>query len=469
MADPNGQSAARLSEDIGDVLTAIRRLIAEDEALVAARDRLRGDGSASSEAILGEDAAEFLARRYGGNAALARRLVRVVEQSNASEEEAWPLGQLANGQDAARPLHAAKPRYDEEAAAPDVTAEIPQRAAVPQNDLVRTMSLLGGVPSASSATAPAVEPLMDAPQEIPAFLRNAPSPLQPVPKSVPPLRLEAARRAPPETGWRAWLRAEPRTVAEPDLPEVSTEAEAEVVAVMPEVVEPAPVDPIAEAMTPGQAFAAMVDDEDDFAEAFDWKARMRPEPIEAVKEEAEQISSPVLSTAPAYDPVVVPMIRAAAAEPHQADIPSVISAAIHDVAQVDDGVDAFATSTCADSPQPQVEHLAEVRIEPVQLAEPSAEQITDMVEDTAEIAVPAAPTENSIDPDPRGVPAAPAAAASTITGLSLEEEEKSIRELLREMIQEELHGELGQRFSRNLRAVIRREVAAAIDDQMDRF
>ena len=38
-------------------------------------------------------------------------------------------------------------------------------------------------------------------------------------------------------------------------------------------------------------------------------------------------------------------------------------------------------------------------------------------------------------------------------------------DLLREMIQEELQGEMGQRFSRNLRAVIRREIAAAIDER----
>jgi len=74
--------------------------------------------------------------------------------------------------------------------------------------------------------------------------------------------------------------------------------------------------------------------------------------------------------------------------------------------------------------------------------------------------------------DASSSPAFSAAAESrydTVTGLSPEDEEQSIRDLLRDMIQEELHGELGQRFARNLRAVIRREVAAAIDDQIDRF
>ncbi|MFD2815456.1 hypothetical protein ACFSYD_15530 [Paracoccus aerius] len=50
-----------------------------------------------------------------------------------------------------------------------------------------------------------------------------------------------------------------------------------------------------------------------------------------------------------------------------------------------------------------------------------------------------------------------------------DDEDRAIRELLREMVQEELNGELGQRFSANLRAVIRREIAAAIDAHLDRF
>lgn len=47
--------------------------------------------------------------------------------------------------------------------------------------------------------------------------------------------------------------------------------------------------------------------------------------------------------------------------------------------------------------------------------------------------------------------------------------DRPIRELLREMVQDELNGSLGERFSANLRAVIRREVAAAIDTYLDRF
>lgn len=72
MADPRmSQNAARLSEDIGDVLTAIRRMIADDDALSSARDRVRAERSG----LIQDDAGDFLARRYGGNAALARRMV----------------------------------------------------------------------------------------------------------------------------------------------------------------------------------------------------------------------------------------------------------------------------------------------------------------------------------------------------------------------------------------------------------
>ena len=98
MAERNTQSAARLSEDIGDVLTAIRRLIAEDEALSAARDRVMDDRS-GNPGIIDEDSAEFLARRHGGNAAMARKLARrrfgVAEP--AGNDDAWPLGRLRTG------------------------------------------------------------------------------------------------------------------------------------------------------------------------------------------------------------------------------------------------------------------------------------------------------------------------------------------------------------------------------------
>lgn len=57
---------------------------------------------------------------------------------------------------------------------------------------------------------------------------------------------------------------------------------------------------------------------------------------------------------------------------------------------------------------------------------------------------------------------------ASLFGPIIEDEVKGVRSQIREMIQSELQGELGQRFSRNLRIVIRREIAAAVDDQFDR-
>ena len=64
--------------------------------------------------------------------------------------------------------------------------------------------------------------------------------------------------------------------------------------------------------------------------------------------------------------------------------------------------------------------------------------------------------------------AAPDGMAS-LFGPVIEDDVKGVRSQIREMIQSELQGELGQRFSRNLRIVIRREIAAAVDDQFDRL
>ena len=289
MADPRfSQNAARLSEDIGDVLTAIRRMIADDDALSSARDSIRADRTG----LVQDDAGEFLARRYGGNAALARQMVET----------------------AVRP-----------------------------------------------APAPAVEEVVEMPP-VPQFILRARPEVVP-PADAAPLRLGAERRVeqpetPKPSGWRSWLR--------PELREAAPQVEA--------ATAPA-----------ADSFSALVDDsaedEEDFAEAFDWKARMRPE-IEGPKPVA--LAAGKLSEQRASGWVMSP--------------------------------DHGAVDTVA--------HLA---------AEAAA-----------------------FDAEQRAVADA-------------DDEDRAIRELLREMVQEELNGELGQRFSANLRAVIRREIAAAIDAHLDRF
>lgn len=296
MAEPRtSQNAARLSEDIGDVLSAIRRMIADDQALSTARDRIRAGRSGAVQ----DDAGEFLARRYGGNAALARKLV----------------------ESTARP--------------------------------------------AADAAAPAPAPTADPASTVPPFVLRPRLQVMPGAGGAP-LRLEGERRvedaepseSPRPSGWRAWLRAEVRETA------------------VPVVAEPAPGADCAAAPRIDDG----ADDGDDFAEAFDWKARMRPEPP----------------------------VPAAAAEPKAAEA---------------------RLSGWAQSPEA-------VEFDPVAHLAAEAE---------------------AFDAELQAQQSAP------------EENDQDIRDLLREMVQQELNGELGQRFSANLRAVIRREVAAAIDAQLDRF
>lgn len=108
MADPRFRVSAR-SEDLGETLCNIRRMIAEDDALAAARDRLQ----MLRDQVAHEDPAEFLARRHGGNAALARQLAGAEMASDLVEgaatateplvKDEWPLGRLANAPDAPRP------------------------------------------------------------------------------------------------------------------------------------------------------------------------------------------------------------------------------------------------------------------------------------------------------------------------------------------------------------------------------
>ncbi|TBN36562.1 hypothetical protein EYE42_15460 [Paracoccus subflavus] len=297
MADPQmSQNAARLSEDIGDVLSAIRRMIADDDALSHARDRVRSERTSGLAEVIPDDAGEFLARRHGGNAALARQMV----ETNA------------------RPTPA------------PVIADPEIRPAIPH-------FILRPGPKVA-----------------------APAPAAPVPAAeIAPLRVSAERRvddtaAQKPSGWRAWLR-------------------------------PEPVEPQAVAAKPADAFEKTMaspaeEDSDDFAEAFDWKARMRPE--------------------------------------------------------LDEPVQAVGTA-CGTADQ--------------------------------RLSGWASPLDASSDPVARLAAEAAAFDAEMLAQADARDEEQSIRDLLRDMVQDELNGELGERFSANLRAVIRREVAAAIDTYLDRF
>lgn len=442
MSDPRTtQNAARLSEDIGDVLSAIRRLIAEDEALAEVRPGRADDA-------IDEDAGDFLARRYGGNAALARRLAGSEEAGGAgyrqparlaevvardAEDEfqdevdgdSWPLGSLANAPEAARPALVAAPQA---AAARILRHDIAEeRVAAPrvQNDLARSLSASLREDSAAPQHEDRVPGLSLAAVPLPAeatFQRAAGVDGGAPPSFVTPLRLDAARRVPAahdetpaasrnSSGWRSWIRPEPplqrRVIFAPPVVQMADEPRA----------------------------AAATTEEDGFAEAFDWKARMRPDPVatapEAAPEDPAGADSPVLRAVRRSGWVDADAHSAEQPAPaaREADLAQTAGvphrqAAFSEVMEALDSADAEAVS------------------EAVSLA-PEAAQATADIQ-------------------------APAAGQGALAEAPPEADEESIRELLRDMIREELHGELGERFSRNLRAVIRREVASAIEDFLDR-
>ncbi|MCF3972903.1 hypothetical protein [Paracoccus salsus] len=422
----SSQNAARLSEDIGDVLGAIRRLIAEDESLGAARDRLNGDRRALSDTI-NEDAGEFLARRYGGNAALARRLAHAPSDEQASMAEAgtgdeWPLGDIANAPSAARPKPVVPetPIAQTPPAAQRIMRHSPENdaeldAARPpfpaaRNDLARSLS----------ATSRAGESqLRDTTADVQPRLRPVPSPRDDQHSAarvvIPPLRLNPGQRiaAVPKAddegtaGWRNWLRSAPQGTA-------VTSAPQEVASVIPATAE--------------TRMAADVD----FAEDFDWKARMRPDIAATWDQPARAVARP------ADDVQAGPLADEASK----------------------------AAMSCA-----AADHLEKPGCG---IEEHAATDTQDAVPDFADVLDALDPVGSASSIPPVATASATATAEQadvhdTVTGLAPAEEEQCIRDLLREMIQEELHGELGERFSRNLRAVIRREVSAAIDDQLDRI
>lgn len=416
MSDPrSSQNAARLSEDIGDVLSAIRRLIAEDEAYAA---------TPSSEAMVNEDAGDFLARRYGGNAELARRLAGG-DRSQASRHdgadgwdethaaETWPLGGLANSPDAARPNPPVPETPIPSVPQPplriqrhDDSARFADRSDVPhpRNDLVRSLSASFGSGQDASVESNAGAPVVKGNRDSDVATQ-----------AMVPLRLDAARRvvtsaAPEEPAaqseparWRAWIRPEPplqRPAA--TLKTTSTAAQAE-----------------------GAGFS----------EDFDWKARMRPDIEAAAKTQPADVAGDT------------------SAEVVRAVPPAPVTARTDKPMRQSGWVNAASESAA---------HIAE-----------DGPDFTEVLDALCGADLPDADLRQSDAADCPGAECSDALAAEpsaeTVTGFSPEAEEQSIRDLLREMIQEELHGELGERFSRNLRAVIRREVAAAIEDSLERF
>ena len=428
MADPRTEAAAG-ADDLTDVLGAIRRLLAEDEATKFAPVPRIG--------VINEDAAEFLARRHGGNAALARHMVcgagdpGQVLRAVRGRADLPVRGQPDTGTDIppAMPAGPESPPFSawgrpvfsasfSPPAAPQPEDEPSQESAHPTNDLVRTLS----------RTLAAVSEV-DAGDEDEVAQPDDP---------VPPLRLDMADRV------EAPAAAEDAVRFTAAVPMTQAELAAE--------------------------FEAMLE-EDDFAEAFDWKARAQSEADVPQKDAVPAVAETVAPETVDHEPVDPEPL---AFEP----------------------VDAIAGET-AEEPSPQPHRLSFLRPSAwvFRLPEPEAapevvpeEQaparpVEDVAASDSSVAPLAERVSESRDPvsetSAKGAPAAEASSLRTVSPEAVadeaapqgftDEDDEGIRDLLRELIREELNGELGERFSRNLRVLVRREIAAAIDAELSRL
>lgn len=349
MHEQSLHGAARLSEDIGDVLSSIRRMIAEDDALIEARAERRHTRRQMSETapqaqMPERDDGEFLALRHGGNAALARRMVAAAPVS-LQEDDAEDDRDITLTRDAMPEMRGLR------AAA---------RTAVPAAPVLRLGAAQRVIPGRDAAqTAPQVQS---------------------------PWKMWSPPPAPTPAIDTADLGAAPSDLAETP-PHLTPTALAETLARLG----------AAETVTAPPAFDDRWQDDD---EPFEAKARMRPD--------LPQQTDQVLTGEPGGNP-------AAAWESCDQVLPNApagFDVLYDELTQQED-------TMAADHP------------------EGPAQTIATAVE------------SGEISDD--------------------DQAEQIIRDTIREMIQEEMHGELGLRFSRNLRAMIRREVAAAIEENLDRF
>lgn len=408
-------SAARLSEDIGDVLSAIRRLIAEDEALDYARDRLQRQQPA-------DDAGEALAERFGGDAALARQMVR---DSAARREHPASTGPT--------------PVFSDHR----LTAQRARLVADP--DMVPAHGL---------------HPALVARRE-PPLRRGGDATAEPRP--LLPLRLGDSDRV------------DSAILADQELDDWSDAIGPQTIAHLFAAMPPLPSAEAISVRSPDDGEGA------DFAEAFDAKARMRPEPP------AQDLGDPALSVMDVRLPAPAPAAiddegdlsgNGAASgdagepadfwaaylqsqgplDPHQGDDQAAvddpdIAEAVPATAEISRVTAAMTIPAYPDEPQPCD---VEVTLEPEQIAEAACDGALAQIGAESESAPAQTPPQGASgageqEADPEDADAA------------------VIHAVIREIIQEELHGELGQRFSRNLRAVIRREVAVAIDEHLERI
>lgn len=566
-------SAARLSEDIGDVLSAIRRLIAEDEALSTAREHREEERIAhfAAQPAVRTAGGDVLAERYGGNAALARRMAlgmgprRPQAVEPVDGESGTDVAARRHADEAINALTAPEPHpfeavigamadeaIEDDAAgffaltnddgpdaldtprgdamsddhpgteAVDLAGEAREVPVLRLQDSDRVISLSGASGSETSAEWNRIlpwrawtPPQVAAPTLMPTavFIPDT-VPVEPVLVASPTVMIvedddladdgadETCGQAPemqavwddvPVTGEGATAEAE------------ETEAEAQIAVV---------VAPEAEAAGP-KAVLSVYEDADvpvtvDMAEpaaAADAALTAGPETILDPPEAAAPMQTDVAAPAPHPVPTAVLRPRASRwarieppvtrqrvagvmraitlaapmgveAEPKMAEVaPSVAPA----LASESEGAIPLAVRLARSLRGERISPAAPIAAcEPAFVAEDQPAQIICAQEASASIPAELAEAEAVQDEGPlevqEGEPALSQAVTAEADEVAVDEaapssadQEAHLRALVRSAIQDELLGELGHRFARNLRAVIRREVATALDGQLDRL
>lgn len=189
--------------------------------------------------------------------------------------------------------------------------------------------------------------------------------------------------------------------------------------------EPEPID----AAETTASFEVIVDQDDAFAEAFDWKQRMRPE-IPAITPPAEIAPAMTMCA-----PESITVEAAAFAETEEAQPPQIIQEGTLPETRPDilnRHLAVFTLPWCEISPSANLDRMPELSAPVIEVTQPQM-ILPDAVE---------------VDPVP------------------LQAHEELMHEVVRNLVRDELHGALGERFSSNLRAVIRREIAMAIDEHL---
>lgn len=410
-------SATRLSEDIGDVLSAIRRLIAEDDALTVARSQRENYRSEAARPDLAIASGETLARRYHGNAALARRLVQTVAQ---------------------RPTLATVP-----AAAP----QAPDRSLKDRN---------------AGTSSPDLLRLGASDRVIPA---------------TPDGENDTDRTIP----WRPWAATETAQVISFALPAAPQKGDVDFTSVLDDMTA-ADTDEGCHAIEAAVAPNDVTDPDARPAIAETVNSLdpqpypQNPLPASFVRPRANRWSraEPPLSKATGFTrsaraedgrPVSLAARLARSLRGDRSDTTSI-------EAEPSFAANAAATMNVADAVGGMIPEQAKPALSSA--AAPSAAVTEAVLRPAAQNMIAQMPQSASgamasaapVAGQPLADPAMPETAAPMMPDA---DNEKMIRDVIRDMIQEELHGELGQRFARNLRAIIRREISAAIDEQMDRL